>query len=141
MKGTIEKVLHATGKAIFICGDDGRTYFGVNEHFLRKSKHYTKGKMVTFDVVKDEEHAHDRAVNIDVEIPENPSQPQSELISIRHLLDGAIIKRKREPTGELHSYIIKDGKLIIHALTEYEKDIVWVYRRGPSGYEEGTDDR
>ena len=139
MKGVIETVLHQgqnnSKSAVFICGDDGNTYFGLPIDFLHKGKHYTKGRTVTFDVLKDEVHSHDRAVNIDVEIPPNTGKPVPELVSIQHLQDGAFVKRTRWWDGELHSYIIKDGRLIIHALSQYEKDIIWIYRRGPSGYD------
>lgn len=139
MKGVIEKVLHQgqnnSKSAVFICGDDGNTYFGLPCDFLHKGKHYVTGKTVTFDIVKDDVHTHDRAVNIDVEIPVNAEKPAPELVSIQHLQDGAFVKRTRWWDGELHSYIIKDGRLIIHALSQYEKDIIWIYRRGPSGYD------
>ena len=142
MKGVIEEVLRQgqnhSKSAVFICGDDGNTYCGLPIDFLHKGKHYTKGKTVTFDVMKDEEHSHDRAVNIDVEIPPTAEKPQPELVNIQHLQDGAFVKRTRWWDGELHSYIIKDGRLIIHALSQYEKDIIWIYRRGPSGYDGGN---
>ena len=100
--------------------------------FVRKSKHYKKGRVVTFDA-EDNGKAHPYAVNIDVEVPENPLKQQDELLSIQHLRDGAYIKRIRKASGKEVSLIIKDGELILSCLPEYEQDMVWIYQRGPSG--------
>lgn len=137
MKGIIEVEFHHhvnNGIShIFIRGDDGNVYFGHNNDFNRKSKHYKKGRTVTFDIEKTD-RAHDSAVNIDVEIPENPKKENDELISITSLRDGAYVKRiKKTTTGKLISMIIKDGELIISCLSEYERDMIWMYQRGPSG--------
>lgn len=135
MKGIIETEFHHHGNNgishIFIAGDDGITYFGHNNDFNRKSKHYKKGRVVTFDV-EDNGRAHPNAVNIDVEVPER--QPTEELLSVEHLRDGAYVKRIRKiMTGQELSLIVKDGKLVISCLPEYERDMVWMYQRGPSG--------
>ena len=135
MKGIIEvEFHHPTNNGIshiFIAGDDGITYFGHNNDFNRKSKHYRKGRIVTFDVVETE-RAHPSAVNIDVEVPVR--EPTEELLSVEHLRDGAYIKRIRKvKTGQELSLIVKDGKLIISCLPEFERDMLWMYQRGPSG--------
>ena len=135
MKGIIEAEFHHPVNNginhIYICGDDGVTYFGHNSNFNRKSRHYRKGRVVTFDA-EDNGRAHPDAVNIDVEVPENPNRQNDELLSIEHLRDGAYIKRVRKAkTGQEISLIIKDGALIISCLPEYERDMVWVYQRGP----------
>lgn len=137
MKGIIEVEFHHPVNNgishIFIRGDDGTTYFGHNNDFNRKAKHYKKGRTVTFDVELTD-RAHPSAVNIDVEVPENPRREPDELISITGLRDGAFIKRvKKAKTGKQVSMIIKDGELIISCLPEYERDMVWMYQRGPSG--------
>ena len=136
MKGIIETEFHHPVNSgithLFICGDDGNVYFGHHTNFVRKSKHYKKGRAVTFDA-EDNGRAHPDAVNIDVEVPENPLKQQDELLSIQHLRDGAYIKRIRKPSGQEVSLIIKDGTLILSCLPEYERDMVWMYQRGPSG--------
>ncbi len=137
MKGIIEVEFHHPVNNgishIFIRGDDGVVYFGHNNDFNRKSKHYKKGRTVTFDTLETD-RAHPSATNIDVEVPENPRREPDELISIQGLRDGAFIKRVRKAkTGKAVSMIIKDGELIISCLSEYERDMVWMYQRGPSG--------
>lgn len=136
MKGIIESEYHHHDNNgivwVFICGEDGNTYFGHCSNFTRKSKHYKKGRTVTFDA-EDNGHSHPNAVNIDVELPENAFKPRDELISIQHLPDGAYIKRIRKPDGTELSLIIRDGVLHISCLSEYERDMVWMYQRGPSG--------
>lgn len=140
MKGIIEDVRHYPGgvgtvgggiQSIWIAGDDGAVYFGHKHEFTRKAKHYKKGAAVTFDVV-DNGRAHMAAINIDVEVPVNPARPGDELISIQHLQDGAYVKRVRKHDGIEVSLIVKDGRLIISCLPEYERDMIWMYRRGPS---------
>jgi hypothetical protein len=80
--------------------------------------------------------AHPNAVNIDVEVPVSPVK-EDELLSIQHLPDGAYIKRIRKTSGKAEgtevSMIIKDRKMILSCLPEYERDMVWIYQRGPSG--------
>ena len=136
MKGIIEVEFHHhvnNGIShIFIRGDEGNVYFGHNNDFNRKSKHYKKGRTVTFDIEKTD-RAHDSAMNIDVEIPENPRKAQDEFISITGLRDGAFVKRIRKPSGIEVSMIIKDGRMILSCLPEYERDMVWIYQRGSSG--------
>lgn len=142
MKGIIENVQHYPGnvgtvgggiQSIWIAGDDGVVYFGHRHNFTRKAKHYKKGAAVTFDAV-DNGRAHMDAINIDVEVPVNPTaRPRDELISIQHLQDGAYVKRVRKHDGTEVSLIVKDGRLIISCLSEYERDMIWMYRRGPSG--------
>ena len=135
MRGIIETEFHHHGNNaishIFIAGDDGITYFGHNNDFNRKSKHYKKGRVVTFDV-EDNGRAHPNAVNIDVEVPVNPSK-EDELVYFKHLPDGAFIKRVRKYTGVEVCLLIKDNALILSCLPEYERDMVWIYQRGPSG--------
>jgi len=136
MRGIIETEFHhVTNNGIthiFICGDDGKTYFGHRNSFVKKTKHYRKGRVVTFDV-EDNGGSHLAAVNIDVEVPENPRKAQDEFISITHLRDGAYVKRIRKPSGIEVSMIIKEGRMILSCLPEYERDMVWIYQRGPSG--------
>lgn len=134
MQGIIEAVHHHTNGgigSIFICGEDGATYFGHFSNFTRKTKHYKIGRTVTFDV-EDNGRAHPDAINIDVEIPAN-LRKQDELISIQHLRDGAYVKRILKPNGERRSLIIKDKRRIIDCFSDFERDMVWMYQRGPSG--------
>lgn len=135
MKGIIESTFyHPTLNCIshvFIVGDDGNTYFGHRTQFIKKAKHYRKGRVVTF-AAEDNGHARPDAVNIDVELPD-PVRKSDELLSIEHLRDGAYIKRVRKPSGQEVSMIIKDGTLVISCLPEFERDMVWMYQRGPSG--------
>ena len=51
----------------------------------------------------------------------------------KHLPDGAFIKRIRKYTGVEVCLLIKDNALILSCLPEYERDMVWIYQRGPSG--------
>ena len=136
MKGIIEEVSYFVPdggvKWVFICGDDGVKYFGHKTDFIKKSKHYKKGHEVTFDVVQTE-RAHPGAVNIDVEVPDRDTRKDDTLISIDHLRDGAIVKRIMKHTGVVVSMIIKDGRMILSCLPEYERDMIWIYQRGPSG--------
>lgn len=126
MKGIIEAEYHHPVNNginhIFICGEDGQTYFGHNTGFTRKSKHYRKGRAVTFEV-EDRGMSHPNAVNIDVEVPVSPVT-EDELLSIQHLPDGAYIKRIRKTSGKAEgtevSMIIKDRKMILSCLPEYE---------------------
>lgn len=134
MNGIIEAVHHYSNgglQSIFITGDDGQVYFGHKTQFNRKSKHYKPGRAVTFDVVPND-RAHPEAVNIDVEVPVNPSK-EDELVYFKHLPDGAFIKRVRKYTGVEVCLLIKDNALILSCLPEYERDMVWIYQRGPSG--------
>ena len=135
MRGIIETEFHHAVNGgithLFICGDDGITYFGHRNEFKQKPKHYKKGRVVTFDA-QDNGRAHPDAVDIEVEIPERPNL-SDELLSIQHLPDGAYVKRIRKPSGVEVSLIIKDGTLVISCLPEYERDMIWMYQRGPSG--------
>ena len=117
--------------SVIIAGDDGVVYFGHHADFNRKSKHYRKGRRVTFEPL-DEGRAHINAKNIDVEVPARPDK-EEELVGITHLRDGAYVKRIRKATGAEVSLIIKDGRLVISCLPEYERDMIWMYQRGPSG--------
>ena len=141
MKGIIKTVHHFPSNVgengggvqyIFIVGDDGQEYFGHRNSFNRKAKHYKANRAVTFDV-EDEGRAHPSAVNIDVEVPVNLKQPEDELVSIKHLQDGAYVKRIRKATGKEVCLIIKNGELVISCLPEYERNMIWMYQRGPSG--------
>lgn len=141
MKGIIKDVHYFASKpgangggiaTIWIVGDDGNEYFGHGNDFIRKNKHYKKGRSVTFDAV-DNGRAHQDATNIDVEIPAAPEDKQDEFLGIVRLPDGAYIKRLRKPDGKELSLIIKDGELVISSLSVFEKDMVWMYQRGPSG--------
>lgn len=142
MNGIIESVYHyATDgfngggiKSVYICGEDGVIYFGHKSNFTRKSKHYLKGRKVTFDIGSCD-RAHPEALNVDVEVPDRP-QRQDQLVSITHLTDGAYIKRIIKPDGKRRSLIIKDGELLMSVKPEYENDMLWIYRRGPSGENE-----
>ena len=140
MNGIIESVHHYAAtegnngggvQSIFIAGDDGQVYFGHKVNFNRKSKHYKPGRAVTFDV-EPTDRAHPAAINIDVEVPVNPAK-EDEVIYFKHLPDGAYIKRIRKFTGVEVCLLIKDNTLIISCLPEYERDMVWIYQRGPSG--------
>ena len=135
MRGIIETVFHHAGNNginhIFICGDDGNCYFGHRTEFKRKAKHYKKGRVVTFDV-QDNGRAHPDAVGIDVEVPAQPDK-EDELVSIRHLPDGAYVKRIRKANGTEVTMIVKDHTLLISCIPEYERDMIWMYQRGPSG--------
>ena len=135
MRGIIESEFHHPTlnciSHVFIAGDDGNTYFGHRTEFTKKARHYKKGRAVTFDAM-DNGRARPDAVNIDVELPD-PVRKSDELLSIEHLRDGAYIKRVRKPSGQEVSMIIKDGTLVISCLPEYERDMVWMYQRGPSG--------
>ena len=135
MRGIIETEFHHAGNNginhIFICGDDGNCYFGHRTEFKRKAKHYKKGRVVTFDV-EDNGRAHLNAVGIDVEVPAQPDK-EDELVSIRHLPDGAYVKRIRKANGAEVTMIVKDHTLLISCIPEYERDMIWMYQRGPSG--------
>ena len=135
MRGIIETEFHhAVNNGInhiFICGDDGNSYFGHRTEFKRKAKHYKKGRVVTFDV-QDNGRAHPDAVGIDVEVPAQPDK-EDELVSIRHLPDGAYVKRIRKPNGTEVTMIVKDHTLLLSGIPEYERDMIWMYQRGPSG--------
>lgn len=139
MKGIIESEYHYNPngmngggiKSVMILGDDGVVYFGHKTNFLRKSKHYKKGRTVTFDAI-DESRTHLAATNIDVEVPINP-QKEEIFECAFDLQDGGYVKRIIKPDGTKLSLIIKNGKLIISCLREYERDMIWMYRRGPSG--------
>lgn len=140
MTGIIEKTYHFVEdskgggvKSVWIAGDDGTVYFGHKDNFAKKSKHYKKGRKVTFDI-EDQGREHLAAVNIDVEVPENPEK-QEELIGIVHLSDGAYIKRIRKPNGKDVSLLIKDGEMIFSCLPEYERNAVREYRIGALGRE------
>ena len=141
MKGIIKDVHYFASKpgdngggiaTIWIVGDDGNEYFGHGNEFIRKNKHYKKGRSVTFDAI-DNGTAHQDAINIDVEIPAAPENKQDEFLGLVRLPDGAYIKRLRKPDGKELSLIIKDGELIISSLSVFERDMVWMYQRGPSG--------
>ena len=135
MRGIIETEFHHAENNgithIFICGEDGNSYFGHRTEFRRKAKHYKKGRVVTFEV-QDNGRAHPDAVGIDVEIPDQPEK-EDELLSIRHLHGGAYVKRIRKSNGTEITMIVKDHTLLISCIPEYESDMIWMYQRGPSG--------
>lgn len=133
MTGIIKDEYHLSNGGIgqiWIIGDDGEEYFGHGHHFVKKSKHYKKGRRVTFDV-ENNNRAHLDAVNIDVEIPISPEKDT--VLSFARLPDGAYVKRIEKPDGLRISMIIKEHTVILAGLSEYEKDIIWIYQRGPSG--------
>lgn len=135
MRGIIEKAFYSLNgggiSSIYICGDDGTTYFGHHSNFTRKNRHYKEGRTVTFGV-EDNGKKHLDATCIDVEVPENPQKPQDQFISIKHLQDGAIIKRILTPKGEYRSLLISDGTLVIDCLSEYEAAAEQMYYMGPA---------
>ena len=133
MTGIIKEEYHiANGGvgSVYIIGDDGVEYYGHGYNFVKKNKHYKKGRKVTFDV-EDNNRAHLDAVNIDVEIPAKPEK--STVLSFELLRDGAYVKRIEKPDGLRISMIIKEHTMILTGLSEYEKDMIWIYQRGPSG--------
>lgn len=133
MTGVIKKEFHIANVGIgsvYIIGDDGVEYYGHGYNFVKKNKHYKLGRKVTFDV-EDNNRAHLDAVNIDVEIPISPEKET--VLDITNLPDGAYVKRIEKPDGLRISMIIKEHTVILTGLSEYEKDIIWIYQRGPSG--------
>lgn len=134
MKGIVKSAHYFNNGGIawvFIAGDDGQEYFGHGNEFVSKNKHYKPGVGVTFDA-EDRGHAHQDAVNIALETPPKPG-PTDELLKLVTLPDGAWLKRVREPSGKEYSLIIKEGHLVMKGQPVFEKDMVWVYQRGPSG--------
>jgi len=140
MKGIIESVFrHPVNNgvnSINIAGDDGVVYFGHRNDFAKKCKHYRKGREVTFEAVN-EGRTHLRAVSIDVEVPARPEK-EDVLVSVTHLADGAYVKRIIKSSGTRVCLIVKDGRLVISCLPEFEKDMIWMYQRGGSGVNEGA---
>ena len=141
MKGIIESVYHFSEmgfnngsiKSIWITGEDGQRYFGHHTQFAKKRKHYKKGRTVTFEPVQGE-RAHPEADNIDVEVPENPNEVPDTLLFIRHLPDGAYVKHIQRGKNQIEvCMLIKERTVILTCLPEYERDMIWIYQRGPSG--------
>lgn len=133
MTGVIKKEFHIVNGGIgsvYIIGDDGVEYYGHGYNFIRKNKHYKMGRKVTFDV-EDNNRAHLDAVSIDVEIPIRPENDT--VLSFTNLPDGAYVKRVEKRDGTKISMIIKENTMILSCLPEYEKDMIWIYQRGPSG--------
>lgn len=133
MTGIIKEAFYISNGGIgsvYIIGDDGVEYYGHGYHFVKKNKHYKKGRRVTFDV-ENNNRAHLDAVNIDVEIPASPEK--STVLSFELLRDGAYVKRIEKQDGTRISRIVKNNILIMSCLSEYERDMVWIYQRGPSG--------
>lgn len=141
MKGIIESEFHfaeegfngGSIKSVWIAGEDGQRYYGHHSQFVKKRKHYRKGRNVTFDPVQTE-RANPEAHNIDVEVPERPQDVPDTLVYIKHLPDGAYVKRILKGKKQIDvCMLIKDGAVILTCLPEYERDMVWMYQRGPSG--------
>ena len=134
MKGFVKSAHYFNGGGIawvFIAGDDGQEYFGHGTQFKNKSKHYRPGVNVVFDA-EDNGRSHPDAINISLETPPQPGK-QDELLNCINLGNGAYCKRLREPSGKEYSLIVVNGTMHMKCLPVYEKDMIWMYRRGPSG--------
>ena len=116
---------------VFIAGEDGVEYFGHGREFASKNKHYRPGVNVVFDA-EDNGRSHQEAVNIRLETPPQPGK-QDELLHLVNMGGGVYCKRVRKPDGKEYSLIIKDGAMIMMGLPVFEKDLIWIFRRGPSG--------
>ena len=134
MKGFVKSAHYMQSGGIgwvFIAGEDGIEYFGHGHNFASKNKHYKPGVNVLFDA-EDNGRLHPDAVNIRLETPPQPGK-RDELLNVINLGEGVYCKRLREPSGKEYSLIVKDNTMIMKGLPVFEKDMIWIFRRGPSG--------